>query len=109
MSRSKSRRRTTRGRGRSKTSLNRIVPVGVAVVGLLVVGAALLLLNKNRTPPGYEPSFTDGPRVEVVQEVFDYGAVLVNTPIQTDFEIRNVGDKPLQIKELPVVEVREGC
>lgn len=109
MSRSRTRHRSSRGRRRSRASLNRTVPMVVAAVGVLVIGGALLLLNQNGTPRGYKPAFTGGPRVEVAQEVFDYGEVLVNTTIQTDFEIRNVGDQPLKIEGVPVVEVREGC
>jgi hypothetical protein len=47
--------------------------------------------------------------MEIAQERVDYGDVKVNTPIETIFHIRNVGDQPLQILGEPQVEVVRGC
>ncbi len=76
---------------------------------LLALGAAVLLLG------GAALVFSSGdgddgtPRLVVEQEVFDYGDVAYNTPIETVFVLRNEGDGTLRILSTPEVELREGC
>lgn len=82
-------------------------------VGLLALGAFALVivgftLLRDRTS-GAGAGGKSGPVVEVRQEVFDYGDVKVNTPIETLFRVRNAGDQPLRIADAPEVELVEGC
>ncbi len=78
----------------------RIVPLLVVGAGLLLVGGAILALVTGGSR---------APRLVVEQDVFDYGAVVFETPITTEFTIRNEGNAPLRIAGTPQVEVREGC
>ncbi len=90
-------RNNRRNRGRRA---GRTVPLLIVGAGLLlIVGAAVALLTGGRGTP----------RLVVEQEVYDYGAVVFETPITTVFTIRNEGNAPLRIVSTPQVEVREGC
>jgi hypothetical protein len=55
------------------------------------------------------PDGDGAPRVAVAQEVFDYGDVAIDTPIETVFRISNVGQGTLRILGTPQVELVEGC
>jgi hypothetical protein len=82
----------------------------VALVAVIVsVGGLLLwLMGRNRTE-NFTPKVTGAPSVEVAQESVDYGDVKMNTPVETVFRVRNVGDEALVILGEPQVELIEGC
>jgi hypothetical protein len=107
-------RTSRRGRGRRSrrhtSPLKRYLPQIIIGVGALVVAAAgLLLATRKGSPSDYVPEYTGGPRIDLDQEVYDYGYVELNTVITTDVEISNVGDQPLRITDTPQVQVLEGC
>ncbi len=82
--------------------------VGLMALGafaLVVVGFTLLRGGSGGPAAGG----SQGPVVEVDQDVFDYGDVKVNTPIETLLRVRNAGDQPLKIAGDPEVELVEGC
>lgn len=111
---SKQRRSRKRRRNRKQNSglliPKKFIPHILIGVGVLAVGLAVFSLVRGRNAPaGYEPEYTGGPRIEVAQEVYDYGYVKLDTVITTDVEITNVGDKPLKITSVPQVQVLEGC
>jgi hypothetical protein len=84
--------------------------LSVLLAVVLLTGGGLLiglLTRTNRIGP--VPKAYGIPRMEIAQERVDYGDVKVNTPIETIFHIRNVGDQPLQILGEPQVEVVRGC
>jgi hypothetical protein len=78
------------------------------IAGGLIIGIAVILSQTgNRVT---QPSPGEGsPRVAVDQEVYDYGMVQVDTPIETVFRVSNVGQGTLRITENPKVELVEGC
>ncbi len=83
--------------------------VGLVALGafaLVIVGYTLLRGGSGVPAAGGGQT---GPVVEVDQDVFDYGDVKVNTPIETLFRVRNAGDQPLKIAGDPEVELVEGC
>ena len=88
-----------------------LLALGGLGVGLVIVLAVLLAQNRpaNGVPASFTPAYTGGPRVEVAQAVFDYGDVRFNTPVETVFRVRNVGDEPLEILGEPQVRLVEGC
>jgi hypothetical protein len=60
--------------------------------------------------PNFVPEITGAPRLEVLpQDVIDYGDIKLNTTINTEYTVRNVGDEPLTILGEPRVELVEGC
>lgn len=82
--------------------------VGLVALGafvLVIVGFTLLRDGSDGSTSGGKL----GPVVAVEQEVFDYGNVKVNTPIETLFRVSNAGDEPLKIAGDPEVELVEGC
>lgn len=91
--------------------LPHLLALGGLGVGLALVIAVLLAQRSqaNGVPARFTPAYTGGPRVAVAQEVFDYGDVRFNTPVETVFRVRNVGDAPLEILGEPQVRLVEGC
>jgi hypothetical protein len=83
-------------------------PAVVVGIGIALVGVVLALLSASKQPPATE-SVAGAPRLAVDQDRIDYGNVKFNTPIQTVFHVRNLGDQPLKILEEPQVELVEGC
>lgn|SRR5574341_1694933 len=84
----------------SKKNLVPLLIAGVGLIALVVAGVVLLA-------GGGGGGGT--PQVLVEQDTFDYGDVLMNTPITTVFVVKNVGDGVLKIAGIPEVVVKEGC
>jgi len=55
------------------------------------------------------PQVTGGPSVAIDRTVFEYGDVKIDTPIETNILLRNVGDQDLVFIGEPSIEVLEGC
>ena len=94
-----------RDRRRKKEELiirkKHLLPIALVVFGVFTLGiGAFVLLSGN---PGGTPDLV------VEQDVFDYGEVPFNTPVETVFVIRNDGDAPLKIREEPQVVIKDGC
>jgi hypothetical protein len=94
--------------------------VGGVIGGVIFIVVALVLLtrgNDNSSKSGqtafdsdFEPEVTGAPQVAVLpQDAIDYGDVKLGTTVNTEFKVRNVGDKPLVVIGEPQVEVIEGC
>lgn len=113
MARSKKRQRSNRRK--SNTNMQWII--GGLVGGAVLIIAALVLgvfqgddsASQEPFDPNFEPEVTGAPSVAVDQEVIDYGDVKLGTTVTTVFNVRNVGDEPLQIIGEPRVELVEGC
>ena len=80
--------------------------LGVGVV--LVIGAIIISVLANQRPP-YTPEITGRPAVQVSQTEFQYGNVHYNTPVTTEFKVKNIGDQTLLIFNDPQIEILEGC
>lgn len=99
MSRSKNRRKKGGGDIKIPKKFMPLLVIGAGV--LLIGGAAIIILSGGKA--GGEPNLV------VEQEVFDYGQVAFNTPIETVFVVHNDGDAPLKILGTPQVELKDGC
>ncbi len=97
-----------RGARRVAQSQHRWVPLAVVVVGIALIGAGLVFA-KGDLGAKEAPMVTGAPRLAVSQEMVDYGEIKVNTPVETVFRVRNIGDQPLKILGEPQVELVEGC
>ena len=100
MSRSRRRRRRRKGEIRIPKRLMPFIAVGAV---LLLAGTVALAISTGKNSAGGSPDLV------IEQEVFDYGEVAFNTPIQTVFVLRNEGDAPLKIIGIPQVELKDGC
>jgi hypothetical protein len=60
-------------------------------------------------PTGEAAQYRGGPRLAVDKELIDFGAVRYNQFVEARFQLKNVGDQPLQLPASPPVEVVEGC
>ncbi len=88
----------------------------IAGIGLMVLASALILGLAARPASGsvsqsanFTPEVTGAPRVAVAQDQIDHGDIKLGSTISSVFQVRDVGDKPLQILGEPRVEVVEGC
>jgi hypothetical protein len=98
-----------------KTSTPKIQPVWLAIIAVAAIGGILLLIvslvkgSGGGTDPNFKAEVAGAPRIAVEQDRIDHGNVKLGTTIESDFKIRNVGDKDLVILGEPRVEVVEGC
>ena len=89
-------------------SRRRWFPWLVGAVGTAIVVIAVIFAG--RGGPELPAANGDGaPRVAVHQEVFDYGDVVVNTPVETVFRVTNIGEGTLRVLGTPEVKLVEGC
>jgi hypothetical protein len=96
---------------RKKSSPSRQFPWLVLVVGalLLIVGGGLVILNSAGTSTATSADGAGAPKLAVDTSSIDEGYLKYDTPIQTAFRLRNVGEQPLKILGEPQVELVEGC
>lgn len=88
----------------------RLWPVVLLVVGALVVtGVAVLVAQENAPPADFTPEVAGAPTLEVEQPFFELGDIHFNVPANVTYVLRNVGDQPLRILDVPQVQVLEGC
>ena len=112
MTRSKNQRRSRR---KSNNNLQWIVGGLIGGAVLIIAAFALGVFQSDEKSsqqpfdPNFESEVSGAPRVEVNQEIVDYGDVKLGTTVNTVFNVRNIGDEPLQILGEPRVELVEGC
>ena len=82
--------------------------VSAAVGLMMLVGAAWILLPSD-SRAGEAPPFRGGARLAVDTELIDLGAQPYNRVVEARFQLRNIGDRPLQLPPSPPIEVVEGC
>jgi len=81
-----------------------------AFIALISIGGVLFwLISRGNKATNFTPEVTGAPSVEVAQAALDHGDVKLNTPVESVFRVRNVGDQALIILGEPQVEVIEGC
>lgn len=110
--------RSKNSRGSKRQSSNLLWIVGGLIGSAILVVAALSMglfedekASEQQRPfdSDFVPEVTGAPRVAVDQEVVDYGDVKLGTSVTTVFNVRNMGDIPLEILGEPRVELVEGC
>jgi hypothetical protein len=75
-----------------------------------MVAGLLLAMNRSTTSQPTVPVTVAGsPRLQVDQELIDFGEVPVGKMVKASFVLSNVGDQALTISPPPVPEVLEGC
>jgi hypothetical protein len=86
-----------------------ILPILLALGGLLLIAAAAFSLTRSKADPNFKPVVTGSPSLKADQEKVDLGDVPLGKTVQASFVLTNVGDKPLSFTEEPYIEVLEGC
>lgn len=87
---------------------------GIGTVLLVIVGAFLLLRGGDEEiteeiDPNFTPEVTGSPRLEVAEDIQDFGDVPFEQMVTSSFRIKNVGDEPLVFQREPQVELVRGC
>jgi hypothetical protein len=90
---------------RSRANLLISAAVGLAI--LTSVFTWIVLPTEGTT--GEAPKFRGGARLAVDTDLIDFGALPYNQMVEARFQLKNVGDHPLQLPASPPVEVVEGC
>lgn len=85
-----------------------LLPAVLVGLGAAIIALALWLMQTNQPAP-YTAEVAGQPSAALDQTLFDYGDVRVDTPVETIFRVKNVGDQPLTILGEPRVELIEGC
>ncbi len=87
----------------ANSRISPVVLVGVLTLILLGIFAAAVSRSRSAVPSPL------GPRLVADPATLDFGRVRVEQPVRAAFTLRNTGDQPLQILEVPRVEVVDGC
>jgi hypothetical protein len=85
-----------------------LIPAALVGLGAVLIAIALLLIQGGQQKAS-SPQVTGKPSAEIDRTMFDYGDVRVDTPVETMFRVKNVGDQPLTILQEPQVELVQGC
>jgi hypothetical protein len=91
---------------RRKQGLPLALWLGIAGVLVLVAGIMLIFRPAAKPEP---PQVTGKPRLQVSQDVLDFGKVALNRPVKATFKLKNVGDQDLYVRGTPQIEVKQGC
>ena len=88
----------------------RLWPVVVLVIGALAItGVVLLISQESALPAGFVPKVSGAPALEIEQPFFELGDMQFNAPANVTYVLRNMGERPLRILEVPQVQVLAGC
>ncbi len=79
----------------------------LVVVGLFFVRQSLA--GPTNTAPAAAIQVTGKPKLAVDRASIDFGRVPLDQPVKAVFKLTNVGDKPLTLAGVPVVEALKGC
>lgn len=104
----KTARKSTRPTSAPVRSNRRLLLVLGVVVIVILVGLIGSILLTPAAPP-YVPEVTGRPNAVADTTVIDHGDVKMEDTVQSEFHIRNTGDRPLQIIGEPRVELVQGC
>jgi hypothetical protein len=94
--------KNSRRRKQQKKSINPVVWfIGCGV--LLIAAASFLAFGSGGDSGGGTPALT------VDQQTIDYGDVKLDTNLSFEIKVTNTGDGTLRFKEVPYIQVLEGC
>lgn len=93
----------------NKLSKRKNWPIILLVGGgaLLLIGAFFAFVKPFQTNTALGDSGT--PRLEVDQELVDFGDVKVDRLVEATFRLTNTGEGTLRFTDAPYIEVLEGC
>jgi len=74
---------------------------------ILLIGAFFAFVKPSQINAALDDSGT--PRLEVDQELADFGDVKVDRLVEATFRLTNTGEGTLRFTDAPYIEVLEGC
>lgn len=90
----------------SKTTLTLVALVAGAIL-LLLVGIGIWRVVSTSNPGA--ASATGGPQLAVDQERVDLGRQPFDKRVRAEFQVKNVGDRPLTLDASRPIKALEGC
>ena len=90
----------------SKQRRRFLIGAGTLTAVVVVIIVAVLVTTQ---PKPFAPQVKGAPSLQIEQSRYDYGDVHFGQAVHTVFQLRNVGDKPLEILNQPTVQVVKGC
>jgi len=104
-------RKTTRGQtvGSKKTQRNWMLFLVLIGFVFVAVGIGMARSGKERAADPALIELSGQPSLKVDQDVIDLGELKLNTRLDFEIQVTNVGDQPLEISAAPYIDVREGC
>ncbi len=78
---------------------------------VIIIGIVLVWNPGSRSSAGKAspPQVTGQPKLVVDRAQIDFGKVPLDKPVKATFILSNIGDQPLALQGIPVVEVKQGC
>jgi hypothetical protein len=104
------RRRTEVTAGSRRVQQGRVNLVIAAAIGWAMFASAIAwIASPTEGSAGDAPRFRGGARLAVDKELIELGTQPYNRVVEARFQLKNIGDRPLQLPPSPPVEVVEGC
>ena len=107
MSKHSNRRRSASRNGRQR-NLTPVVILGSALI-VVIAGLWFAMSRSTASQPTVPVIVNGSPRLQIDQELIDFGQVPVGKMVKASFVLSNTGDQALTISHPPVPEVLEGC
>ena len=88
-----------------------ILPFAAGGALLVIIIGVVLAATAGRGASGASSpaQVTGRPKLAVDRQQIDFGKVPLDKPVKATFKLSNVGDQPLALQGIPVVEVKQGC
>lgn len=97
-------------RRRNATRSNRtLIFLAGGILMLAAAGLAFAISQPTASQPAVPVTVNGSPRLQVDQELIDFGEVPVGKMVTASFTLSNTGDQPLVFSHPPVPTVVEGC
>ncbi len=85
------------------------LPLYLIAGALVLIIIGVFVLVRGSSAPAKAIEVPGKPKLTVDQDKVDLGRVPLGKTVRVSFELSNAGDKPLDLKGIPQVEVKKGC
>lgn len=89
-------------------TMRKTIPL-VLIALVVLAGLSYFFYARTVAPPRPANAGIVGPKLQVDQNLIDFGEQHFNTTVRATFDVKNVGDSPLSLNVPKVATVKEGC
>lgn len=94
---------------RQRTKKKKLLPFWLGLGGIVLIVMAIFAFRRGNSAPIIAPAGNGPSSLKVDKEKVDLGDIKLGQMVSVSFELTNVSSQPLEFKEQPYVEVKEGC